>query len=75
MYEKQAEQIEYDETQDDFLEERLDRYDRWVREKKTPFSSKVIPVRESLATRQWEIPTAQVIEMLRNTRSLLEHRM
>lgn len=54
---------------DAFLEERLARYDQWVRERKVPFSSKVIPVRESLATQQWVVPTEQVIEFLRNARS------
>ena len=54
---------------DAFLEERLVQYDQWVRERKVPFSSKVIPVRESLATQQWVVPTEQVIEFLRNARS------
>ncbi|MFB0535889.1 MAG: ATP-binding protein [Anaerolineae bacterium] len=54
---------------DTFLEERLTRYDQWLRERKVPFSSKVIPVRESLATQQWVVPTEQVIEFLRNARS------
>jgi hypothetical protein len=71
MYEKKTERAESDGGQDDFLEKRLARYDRWVREKKIPFSSKVIPVRESLATKQWVIPTEQVIEMLRNARSFV----
>ena len=71
MYEKATERAESDGGQDDFLEKRLARYDRWVRERKIPFSSKVIPVRESLATQQWVIPTEQVIEMLRNARSFV----
>lgn len=54
---------------DAFLEERLVQYDQWVRERKVPFSSKVIPVHESLATQQWVVPTEQVIEFLRNARS------
>ena len=57
------------ESQDTFIEERLAQYDRWVREGKIPFSSKVIPVGESLATQQWVLPTEQVIEFLRNARS------
>jgi len=55
--------------EDTYLEERLARYDQWVQERKVPFSSKVIPVRESLATQQWVVPTEQVIEFLRNARS------
>ena len=58
-----------DKSKGTHLEERLARYDRWVRERKIPFSSKVIPVRESLATQQWVVPTEQVIEFLRNARS------
>jgi Pyruvate/2-oxoacid:ferredoxin oxidoreductase delta subunit len=71
MQEKQAEGAESNGGQDDFLGKRLAQYDRWVQEKKIPFSSKVIPVRESLATQQWVIPTEQVIEMLRNARSFV----
>jgi len=55
--------------EDTFLEERLTQYDQWVRERKVPFSSKVIPVRESLTTQQWVVPTEQVMEFLRNARS------
>ena len=54
---------------DGFLEKRLARYDRWVREGKIPFSSKVLPVRESLTAQQWVLPTEQAIEFLRNARS------
>jgi len=58
-----------DKKKDAFLDERLAWYDQWVREKKIPFSSKVVPVRESLTTQQWVVPTEQVIEFLRNARS------
>ena len=58
-----------EETGDTYLERRLARYDGWAREGKIPFSSKVIPVRESLAGQQWVVPTEQVIEVLRNARS------
>jgi ferredoxin len=54
---------------DAYLARRLKRYDRWVRERRIPFSSKVIPVQESLAGQQWVLPTAQVLEFLRNARS------
>jgi Pyruvate/2-oxoacid:ferredoxin oxidoreductase delta subunit len=54
---------------DPYLERRLARYDEWVREGRIPFSSKVIPVRESLTTQQWVLPTQQVVEFLRNARS------
>ena len=58
-----------DRSNDTHLEERLARYDKWVREGRVPFSSKVIPVGESLATQQWVLPTEQVVEFLRNARS------
>ncbi len=54
---------------DTWLEERLAKYDRWIREGKVPFSSKVIPVGKSLVAEQWVLPTEQAIEILRNARS------
>jgi ferredoxin len=57
------------ESKDTYIEDRLARYDQWVRDRRIPFSSKVIPVGESLATQQWVLPTAQVLEYLRNARS------
>lgn len=57
------------EPQDTYIEERLAQYNEWVEERRIPFSSKVIPVGESLATQQWVLPTEQVIEFLRNARS------
>jgi ferredoxin len=54
------------ETKDAFLEDRLARYDKWYREGKIPFSSRVIPVRESIEAKQWVVPTEQVLELLRN---------
>jgi hypothetical protein len=63
--------MQQDWTADAHLETRLARYDRWVREGKIPFSSKVIPVRESVTGQQWVIPTEQVIDFLRNARSFV----
>jgi Pyruvate/2-oxoacid:ferredoxin oxidoreductase delta subunit len=54
---------------DPYLDKRLARYDRWMQEGRIPFSSKVIPVRESVAAQQWVLPTEQAIELLRNARS------
>jgi ferredoxin len=56
-------------SKDTFLNERLVRVDRWLREGRIPTSSKVIPVGESLSSRQWVLPTEQAIEILRNARS------
>lgn len=54
---------------DRFLEERFDRYNNWISEGKIPSSSRVIPIHESINSLQWVLPTNQVIEILRNTRS------
>jgi Pyruvate/2-oxoacid:ferredoxin oxidoreductase delta subunit len=59
------------ETGDDFVTDRLARYDKWYREGKIPFSSRVIPVRESIEGKQWIVPTEQVLELLRNARSFV----
>jgi ferredoxin len=54
---------------DDFLKERLEKYDRWLAEGKISYSSKVIPIGASLDARQWILPTEQVLNVLRNARS------
>lgn len=55
----------YDET----LKKRMVMFDGWVKEGKIPSSSKVIPVQQSLDGLQWVLPTQQVLEILRNSRS------
>jgi len=55
---------------DAFLGERLGKYDHWLREEKISFSSKVVPVRESLEATQWVLPTEQVLKILENVRSI-----
>jgi Fe-S-cluster-containing hydrogenase component 2 len=59
----------HDETRDEELEARLAKYDAWMAEGKIPMSSKVIPVKESLCALQWVLPTQQMLEILRNSRS------
>ena len=54
---------------DEELEKRMHTFDGWVREGKIPSSSKVIPVQQSLESLQWVLPTQQVMEILRNSRS------
>jgi ferredoxin len=54
---------------DEELKKRLNRYDGWVKEGKIPYSSKVIPVQQSLEFLQWVLPTQQVLGILRNSRS------
>lgn len=57
------------EERDEELEKRMMMFDGWVKEGKIPSSSKVIPVKESLGSLQWVLPTQQVLEILRNSRS------
>jgi ferredoxin len=54
---------------DDFLNERLQKYDRWLAEGRISFSSKIIPVGTSLQAQQWVLPTEQVLNILRDARS------
>ena len=54
---------------DTFLQKRLVKYDEWLQEGKISFSSKVVPIGESIDTGQWVLPTEQVFEILRNARS------
>lgn len=53
-----------------FLEKRLKTYDTWLEQDKICFSSKIVPVRESLDHRQWILPSEQVMELIRQARSL-----
>jgi Pyruvate/2-oxoacid:ferredoxin oxidoreductase delta subunit len=57
------------EERDEELEKRLHKYAGWVKEGKIPCSSKVIPVQQSQKCLQWVLPTQQVLEILRNSRS------
>jgi ferredoxin len=53
------------ETQlDTFLGKRLTKYDQWMAKGQISFSSKVIPVSESLDAKQWVMPTEQVLRVL-----------
>lgn len=57
------------EKRDEELEKRMHIFDGWVKEGKIPCSSKVVPVQQSLESLQWVLPTQQVLEILRNSRS------
>jgi ferredoxin len=57
------------EERDEELEQRMHMFDGWIKEGKIPYSSKVIPVQQSLEFLQWVLPTQQVIEIIRNSRS------
>jgi MinD superfamily P-loop ATPase containing an inserted ferredoxin domain len=55
---------------DGWLDERLMRIDGWIKEGKIPSSSKVIPVGEALSGKEWVLPTQQVLDILRNARTV-----
>lgn len=55
---------------DSFLEERVAQYDRWLQKKQISFSSRVIPVSESLTAKQWVLPTGHAMQILDSARSI-----
>jgi len=55
---------------DSFLAERIHQYDQWLAEGKISFSSKVVPISESLEPCQYVLPTKQVSEQLRKAKSI-----
>ena len=55
---------------DPFLEKRVAKYDEWLGKGQISASSKIIPVSESLDTKQWVLPTEQVMEILGNANSV-----
>ena len=55
---------------DPFLEKYVAKYDSWLSQGKISFSSKVIPVAESIDTRQHVLPTERAMEILGAARSL-----
>jgi NAD-dependent dihydropyrimidine dehydrogenase PreA subunit len=61
--------LERCDVHDAYLEDRLTRYDGWVREGRIPYSSRVVPVCEALNLQQWILPAEQVLEFLRSASS------
>jgi len=55
---------------DPFLEKRLVKYDEWLAKGLISCSSRVIPVAESFSTKQWVLPTEQVLGVLQKADSL-----
>lgn len=55
---------------DPFLKKRLARYDRWIAKGEISFSSKVIPVSESLEAKQWVMPTEQVLRVFETAETI-----
>jgi hypothetical protein len=59
------------ETQlDSFLDKRLVKYDRWMAKGQISFSSKVIPVSESLDIKQWVKSTEKVMRVFEVAESI-----
>jgi ferredoxin len=55
---------------DPFLEKRLVKYDKWLSMGQISCASKVIPVSESLRAQKWVLPAEQMLELLRNAKSV-----
>lgn len=55
---------------DPYLEKYLVKYDKWLSKGQIAYSSRVLPVSESLDTKQWVLPTEQVMSILRNATSI-----
>lgn len=60
---------EVEELRDHDLASRFHRYDKYLKEREIPTSSKVIPVGQAVEAKQWVIPTAKAIEILRKAES------
>ena len=56
--------------EDPFLEERVVRYDEWLRKGQISFASRVVPVAASLDARQWVLPSVQASEILQSARAV-----
>jgi ferredoxin len=55
---------------DQFLEKYLEKYDKWLGAGEIPYSSRVVPVRESLEAKQWVMPREQALEILRSAETI-----
>ena len=55
---------------DPFLEKYLAKYDGWLSKGQISFSSKVIPISESINTKQYVLPTEHVMEIIGNAKSI-----
>lgn len=54
---------------DSYLTKYSNRYDRWMRESKIAYTSRVIPINKALEARQWVMPTQQAISILTQANS------
>ena len=55
---------------DGFLEKRIVRYDEWLRDGQISFSSRVVPVSESIDAKQYIFPTEKALEILGKASSI-----
>lgn len=55
---------------DAYLEARLEKYDVWLEKGHISYSSRVIPVGESLEAKQWVLPTEHVMALLEKVNSI-----
>ena len=55
---------------DTYLSNKLGEYQDWLDEGLISYSSRVIPVQESLETNQWILPSDQVLEILKGAKSI-----
>lgn len=62
--------MKYSSPMDDFIQKYQEKYDQWLSGKQVSFSSKVIPVMESIDFKKWVLPSAQVLELLQSVKSI-----
>jgi ferredoxin len=54
---------------DQFLKKRLINYEKWIDDETISYSSKVIPIAESVDITQWVLPMEQALSILKNAKS------
>jgi ferredoxin len=57
-------------TRDAFLDDYLEKYDRWLERGAIRFSSRIVPIGEALKAEPWIVPGEQVRSMLRSAWSI-----
>jgi len=60
---------EVEKLRDHDLTSRFERYDEYLKDKKIPTSSQVIPIEQAIEAKQWVIPTQKAVEILREAES------
>lgn len=57
-------------SMDDFLKPRLAKYQTWIEQEKIRYSSRIIPVNESIEGKQWVLPTNQILAILKKANTI-----